>query len=40
MSRAVALLLAICIVVMAGMALPVQAAVPEGPQITVLVDGF
>jgi Tol biopolymer transport system component len=38
MSRAFALLLAICIVVLAGMALPVQAAAPEGPQITVLAD--
>ncbi|HET7120971.1 MAG TPA: hypothetical protein VFI17_06935 [Solirubrobacterales bacterium] len=36
MSRASALLLAICIVVLAGMALPVQAAAPEGPRITVL----
>lgn len=40
MSRAVALLLAICMVVLAGMAMPVQAAAPEGPQITALTDGF
>ncbi len=40
MSRAVALLLALCTVVMAGMALPVQAAAPEGPRITVLTEGF
>lgn len=38
MDRAPALLLAICIVVLAGMALPVQAAAPEGPQIAVLAD--
>lgn len=38
MSRTAALLLALCIVVMAGMALPVQAAAPEGPRITVLAD--
>ncbi|HEX5527179.1 MAG TPA: hypothetical protein VFX44_08310 [Solirubrobacterales bacterium] len=40
MIRALALLPAICVVVLAGMALPVQAAAPEGPQITVLADGF
>jgi Tol biopolymer transport system component len=40
MSRAIALLPAICIVVLASMALPVQAAIPEGPQITVLAEGF
>jgi Tol biopolymer transport system component len=40
MSRAVASLLAMCIVALAGMALPVRAAAPGGPQITVLVDGF
>lgn len=40
MSRTVALLLAICLVVLAGMALPVRAAAPEGPQITVLTYGF
>jgi Tol biopolymer transport system component len=38
MSRAVALLLAICVTVLAGVALPVRAAAPEGPQITVLAD--
>ena len=40
MGRAVALLLAICMVVLAGMAMPVQATAPEGPQITVLADVF
>lgn len=40
MSRPLALLPAICVLVLAGMALPVQAAAPEGPQITVLADGF
>src|SRR6201989_2501344 len=40
MSRAVAPLLAICVVVLAGMAMPVQAAPPEGPQIAVLTEGF
>ncbi|HVD39593.1 MAG TPA: hypothetical protein VNC16_01130 [Solirubrobacterales bacterium] len=38
MSRAIALLPAICIAVFVGMALPVQAAPPEGPQITVLTE--
>jgi Tol biopolymer transport system component len=40
MGRAIALLPAICIIVLGGMALPVQAAIPEGPQITVLTEGF
>ncbi|HET7453902.1 MAG TPA: hypothetical protein VFJ76_00085 [Solirubrobacterales bacterium] len=40
MSRALVLLLAASIVALAGMPLPVQAATPEGPQITVLADGF
>jgi Tol biopolymer transport system component len=40
MRRTVALLPAICIVALAGMALPVQAAIPHGPQITVLTEGF
>jgi Tol biopolymer transport system component len=40
MSRASALLLAICTLALTGMALPVRAAAPEGPQITVLADGF
>jgi len=38
MSRAVALLLAICMVVLAGMAIPAQATAPEGPRIAVLAD--
>jgi Tol biopolymer transport system component len=38
MGRPVTLLLAMCIVVLGGMAVPVQAAAPEGPQITVLAD--
>lgn len=40
MSRALALLVAICMVVLAGGASPAQAAVPDGPQITVLTDAF
>ena len=40
MGRAVALLLAIFMVVLAGMAIPAQATAPEGPQITVLADAF
>ena len=40
MSRAVALILAASVVVLAGATSPVQAAAPEGPQITVLMDGF
>lgn len=40
MTRAVALLPAICIAVLAAMALPAQAVTPEGPQITVLAEGF
>jgi Tol biopolymer transport system component len=40
MARAIALVPAICFVVLAGMALPVQAAPLEGPQITVLAEGF
>jgi len=39
-SRAVAPLLAICVAVLAGMALPVRAATPEGPRIAVLAEGF
>jgi dipeptidyl aminopeptidase/acylaminoacyl peptidase len=38
MSRALVLSLALCIAVLAGRALPVQAAPPEGPQITVLAN--
>jgi Tol biopolymer transport system component len=38
MSRVVALLVAICTVVLAGAAFPAQAAAPEGPRITVLAD--
>lgn len=38
MSRAVVLPLAICTIVLAGMALPAQAAAPEGARITVLAD--
>jgi hypothetical protein len=40
MSRALALLVAICMVVFAGGSLPVQAAASDGPQITVLTDAF
>jgi len=36
MGRVVALLLAICMVALAAMAIPVQATAPEGPRITVL----
>jgi Tol biopolymer transport system component len=39
MSRAIALLSAICIV-LAGMPPPAHAAIPEGPQIAVLTEGF
>lgn len=38
MSRAGVLPLAICTIVLAGMALPAQAAAPEGSRITVLAD--
>ncbi len=40
MGRTITLSLVICTVVLAGMALPAQAAVPEGPQIAVLTDAF
>src|SRR5689334_1458380 len=40
MSPALALLVAICMVVITGGALPAQAAGPDGPQITVLTDAF
>jgi Tol biopolymer transport system component len=40
MGRAVALLLAICMVAFAAMAIPVQATAPEGPRITVLANVY
>lgn len=40
MSRALALLVAISVVALAGGASPVQAAIPDGPQITVLTDAL
>lgn len=40
MKRAVALLLAMSIVVLAGMAMPVRATAPEGPRIAVLADSL
>lgn len=38
MNRPAAVLPLVCLVLLAGMALPVQAAGPEGPQITVLAE--
>jgi Tol biopolymer transport system component len=40
MSRAIALPVAICMAVLSCLALPVQAATPDGPRITVLTDAF
>lgn len=40
MSRVLALLVAVCMAVLAGGALSAQAAIPDGPQITVLTDTF
>lgn len=40
MSRVIALPIAICMLVFVCLALPVQAATPDGPRITVLTDAF